>query len=157
MAQFHYQQQYYARLREQQRRWQHASYNYYNDPFYYTPASYRYSYGGHWHQTNRYGADLMRRAVSLGYEEGMRAGRADRQDGWRYDYRGTYAYQDASYGYDGYYIGYDQYSHYFREGFRRGYEDGYYSRYRYGHRDGSGDYKVLATVLAVVLGLQLLN
>ena len=72
MAQYHYQQQYHARLQAQQRRWLGVSYNYYNDPFYYTPASYRYSYGGHWHQTNRYGADLMRRAVSYGYE-GLRA------------------------------------------------------------------------------------
>src|SRR5690606_19399284 len=81
MAQIHYQQQYRARLRDQQRRWQLASYDYYSDPFYFTPASYRYSYGGQWYQTNHYGADLMNRAVNHGYEEGLRAGHADRQDG----------------------------------------------------------------------------
>ncbi|TWT23160.1 hypothetical protein FQY83_00440 [Luteimonas marina] len=157
MAQYRYQQQYYARLRDQQRRWQAASYDYWNDPYYYTPASYRYSYGGTWHQTNRYGADLMRQAVSYGYQEGLRAGRADREDGWRYDDRGSYGYRDASYGYDGRYLAHDQYAHYFRQGFQRGYEDGYHSRYRYGHRDDRGNYTVLAAVLGVILGLQLLN
>src|SRR5690606_35965286 len=98
MAQIHYQQQYRARLLQQQRRWQLASYDYYSDPYYYTPVSHRYSYGGQWYQTNRYGVNLMQQAVNHGYEEGLRAGRADRQDGWRYDYRGSYAYQDASYG-----------------------------------------------------------
>ncbi|MCW5581657.1 MAG: hypothetical protein KIS72_09975 [Luteimonas sp.] len=157
MAQYRYQQQYDARLREQQRRWYAGSYDYWRDPFYYTPASYRYSYGGRWYQTNRYGADLMRQAVSYGYQEGLRAGRADRNDGWRYDINGSYGYLDASYGYDGRYIAHDQYRHYFRQGFRYGYEDGYYGRYRYGHRDEHGDYRVLAAVLGVILGLQLLH
>ncbi len=157
MAQYRYQQRYHERLREQQRRWHAGSYDYWRDPFYYTPASYRYSYGGRWYQTNRYGADLMRQAVSYGYEEGLRAGRADRDDGWRYDASGSYGYLDASYGYDGRYIAPDQYSYYFRQGFQRGYEDGYYGRYRYGSRDERGDYRVLAAVLGVVLGLQLLH
>ncbi|HRN61211.1 MAG TPA: hypothetical protein PK743_12865 [Luteimonas sp.] len=157
MSQYRYQQQYHARMRDQQRRWRTSSHDYWNDPYYYTPASYRYSYGGQWYQTNRYGADLMRQAVSYGYQEGLRAGRADRDDSWRYDYRGSYGYMDASYGYGGYYIDQDQYAHYFRQGFERGYEDGYYSRQRYGHRNDRGDYTVLAAVLGVVLGLQLLN
>jgi hypothetical protein len=157
MAQYRYQQQYYARLYAQQRHWQRVSYNYYNDPFYYTPVSHRYLYGGTWYQTNRYGAALMERAVSYGYEEGLYAGRADRADGWRYDYRGSEAYHDALYGYDGYYIGMDQYQYYFRQGFQRGYEDGYYGRYRHGHRDEDGRYKVVAAVLGVILGLQLLR
>jgi hypothetical protein len=46
------------------------------------------------------------------------------------DYRDCYAYQDANFGYDGYYEDQGAYNHYFREGFRRGYEDGYYSRYQ---------------------------
>lgn len=157
MAQYRYQRDYQARLRAQERRWRMASYDYTRDPFYYTPASYRYSYGGRWYQTNRYGADLMRDAVRRGYSEGLRAGRADREDGWRYDYRGSDGYLDASYGYDGRYIGHDQYTHYFREGFQRGYEDGYHSRYRHGRRDERGDYTVLAAVLGVILGLQLLD
>ena len=158
MSQYRYQQHYHDRLREQQRRWYAAgAYDYWRDPFYYTPASYRYSYGGHWYQTNRYGADLMRRAVSYGYEEGLRAGRADRDDRWRYDVQGSYGYLDASYGYDGRYIAHDQYSYYFRQGFQRGYEDGYYGRYRYGSRDSHGNHTVLAAVLGVILGLQLLH
>jgi hypothetical protein len=157
MAQYRYQQQYYARLRAQQMRWHHATYDYYRDPFYYTPASHRYLYAGSWHQTNRYGAQLLERAVSIGYEEGLYAGRADREDGWRYDYRGSEAYQDALYGYDGYYVAAGQYRHYFREGFQRGYEDGYYGRYRHGRRDDDGHYRVLATVLGVILGIQLLR
>src|SRR5690606_9444352 len=121
LAQYRYQRDYYARLHEQERRWRSASWDYARDPFYSTPPSYRYSYGGRWYQTNRYGADLMRDAVRLGYDEGLRAGRADREDGWRYDYRSSYGYLDASYGYHGHYIPHDQYSHYFRQGFERGY------------------------------------
>lgn len=157
MAQYRYQRDYYARLRDQERRWRTTSYDYARDPYYSTPASYRYNYGGRWHQTNRYGADLMRDAVRYGYSEGLRAGRADRDDGWRYDYRSSDGYVDASYGYNGHYIAHDQYTHYFRQGFQRGYEDGYHGRSQYGRRDERGDYTVLAAVLGVVLGLQLLD
>jgi len=157
MAQYRYQREYEARLREQERRWRGTSWDYAHDPYYFTPPSYRYSYGGQWYQTNRYGADLMRQAVQRGYNEGLRAGHADREDGWRYDQRGSYGYLDASYGYDGRYIEPDQYTYYFRQGFERGYEDGYYSRHRYGRRDDGGEYSVLAAVLAAILGLQALN
>ena len=157
MEQYRYQQQYYQRLRSQQARWNARRYDYYNDPFYYTPASYRYSYGGRYYETNRYGADLMRQAVNYGYQEGLRAGRADRGDDWRYDYRNSYAYQDANYGYNGYYIDQDEYNYYFRQGFQRGYDDGYRDDYRYGRRDDDGHAAILASVLAVILGLQLLG
>jgi len=156
-AQYRYQQQYYDRLRQQQYRFSALNYNYYNDPYYYTPANYRYSYGGRWQSTNCYGADLMRQAVNYGYQEGLRAGRADRDDRWRSDYRNSYAYQDANYGYNGYYLGQDQYNYYFRQGFQRGYEDAYRNDYRYGRRDDNGNYAILTTVLGVILGLQLLH
>ncbi|HET6782899.1 MAG TPA: hypothetical protein VFH12_03610 [Pseudoxanthomonas sp.] len=156
-SQYRYQQQYYDRLRQQQIRFSSRNYNYYNDPYYYTPVSYRYSYGGRWYETNRYGGDLLRQAVNYGYREGLNAGRADRLDGWRSDYRSSYAYQDANYGYNGYYIDQDQYNYYFRQGFRRGYEDGYYGRYRYGHRGSDGNYAILAGILAVIVGLQLID
>jgi len=156
-AQYRYQQQYYQRLRQQQLRFSSRHYDYYNDPYYYTPASYRYSYGGRHYQTNRYGRDLMNQAVNYGYREGLRAGRADRQDGWRSDYRNSYAYEDANYGYNGYYIAQDQYNYYFRQGFQRGYDDGYYSRHRYGDRGSDGNYAILAGVLGLILGLQLLD
>lgn len=157
LNQHRYQQQYYDRLRRQQAQWLSVSYDYYNDPFYYTPASYRYSYGGRWHETNRYGADLMQQAINYGYQEGMRAGRADREDRWRNDYGNSYAYQDGSYGYQGRYLGRDQYAYYFRQGFERGYQDGYRGQYRYGQRRSDGTYAVVATVLSVILGLQLLR
>jgi hypothetical protein len=87
----------------------------------------------------------------------LRAGRADRQDNWRSDYRNSYAYEDANYGYNGYYLQQDQYNYYFRQGFQRGYEDGYRDDYRYGRRGSDGDYAITAAILAVILGLQLLH
>jgi hypothetical protein len=155
--QYRYQQEYYDRLRRQQASWNVRNYDYYNDPYYYTPASYRYRYAGRWHETNRYGADLIRQAVNRGYQEGLYAGRADREDRWRNDYRNAYAYQDANYGYNGYYISQGEYNYYFRQGFQRGYEDGYSDHYRYGRRNDDGNYAILAAVLAAVVGFQLLN
>src|SRR4030095_10843879 len=79
-----------------------------------------------------YGAGVLRQAVNHGYEEGFHTGEADRQDHWRSDYQDSYAYQDANYGYSGYYLAQDDYKYYFRAGFRRGYQDGYSSHYEYG-------------------------
>jgi flagellar biosynthesis/type III secretory pathway protein FliH len=95
-------------------------------------------------------------AVNYGYQEGFRAGEADRQDRWRSNYRDSYAYQDANYGYNGYYVDRDDYNYYFREGFRRGYEDGYSSRYQYG-RYSDGSYSVLDAILSKVLDFQSLR
>jgi hypothetical protein len=155
MAQYRYQQQYYDRLREQQVRWSARSYDYRNDPYYYTPDRYRYSYQGSWQRTNRYGADLIRQAINYGYREGLNAGRADRQDGWRNDYRNSYAYLDANYGYNGYYIPQGEYNYYFRQGFQRGYVDVYYSRDQDGRYDDNYDSaNILQAVLAAILNLQ---
>jgi hypothetical protein len=147
-AQYSFQQQYVARLRQQQVRVQgQAGYNYGRDPYFFTPPSYRYSRGGRYYETNQYGVDLLRQAVNYGYQEGCRAGMADRQDRWRADYESSYAYQDANYGYSGFYVDRDDYNTYFREGFRRGYEDGYNNRYRYGSYSNGR-----ATILGAVLG-----
>jgi hypothetical protein len=127
-----------------------ANYDYYNDPYFYSAPTYRYLRGGRYYQINEYGADLLRQALNAGYEEGYLAGQADREDGWRYDYGGCYAYQDANYGYSGYYIDQSEYNYYFREGFRRGYEDGYYGRYRYGSKV-NGVLRLLDGVLLAVL------
>ena len=154
MAQYRYQQQYYDRLRLQRERLAAARYNYYNDPYFYTPASYRYSWGGNTYQTNQYGADLLRQAINYGYNEGIRAGRADRLDHWRANYQDSYAYQDANYGYNGYYLNQSDYNYYFRQGFQRGYDDGYYSRGQYGRYDDNGTASVLQTVLSMILNLQ---
>ena len=153
LQQFRYQQDYWRHQRELRDRWYARSYSYYNDPFYYTPASYRYLREGRWHDVNRYAADLLQDAVRRGYDQGYRAGEADRLDGWRYDYRSNYAYLDANLGYYGYYVDQADYNYYFRQSFRRGYEDGYARAYRYGRYD-DGSYVILASVLQSILNLQ---
>jgi hypothetical protein len=96
---------------------------------------------------------MLRQAIRYGYDQGVRAGEADRLDGWRSDYRDNFAYQDAAYGYNGYYVSPGEYSYYFRQGFRRGYEDGYGRAARYGRMYG-GNYDILSTVLQAILNLQ---
>jgi hypothetical protein len=157
MAQYRFQQRYFQRLRQQQLSLRNARYyNYDRDPYFYTPPSYRYNRSGIYYQTNEYGANLLRQAVNYGYEEGFRAGQADREDHWGFNYEESYAYRDANYGYSGYYVAQDDYNYYFREGFRRGYEDGYHSRYQYGRRS-NGKYIILGTVLGVILTLEALD
>jgi flagellar biosynthesis/type III secretory pathway protein FliH len=133
-------------LRQDQLRLQSFSYYDYGDP------SYRYYREGQYYDVNQYGADLLTRAVNAGYEEGYRAGSADRQDGWQYDVENCDAFLDASFGYDGYYVDVAEYQHYFREGFRRGYEDGYYGRYQYGSYS-EGKYTILGNILTLILDL----
>jgi len=115
--------------------------------------SYNYYRNNQYYYVNNYGADLLRRAVNSGYDEGFRAGRADSQDGWQFDCESSDAFSDASYGYDGYYVDMAEYQYYFREGFRRGYEDGYYSRYQYGAYS-NGSYTILGNVLNLILDLR---
>ena len=157
MAQYRFQEEYLERLREQQLRLQNArDYDYYGDPYFYTAPSYRYSRSGRYYETNQYGADLLRQAVNNGYEEGYRAGLADREDRWGYSYRDSYAYQDANYGYGGFYVDQDAYNYYFRQGFQRGYDDSYYTRNRYGDNT-SGTFAVLGVVLSRILNLESLR
>lgn len=154
MAQYRFQQQYSEDLRQQQIRLQNEqNYNYNNDPYFYTAPSYRYSRNGSYYETNQYGADLLKQAVNYGYAQGSRAGQADREDGWGYNYKDSYAYQDANYGYNGMYMDQNEYNHYFREGFSRGYEDSYNSRYQYGSNSG-GRYSILETIMSQILNFQ---
>jgi len=153
LAQYRYQQAYYEQLRQQQARLENDRYDYDNDPYYYTPPTYQYRRGDNNYQTNEYGADQLRRASNTGYQKGHEAGRADKQDNWRFDYRNSFAYQDANYGFDGRYVQQDDYNYYFREGFQRGYEDGYYGRRTYGTNAGGSD-SLLGTVLNMILNLQ---
>jgi hypothetical protein len=146
MAKLRYQQRYLERLREDQLRLQ-------NSRYYYAPPAYRYYRGGRYYQVNQYGADMLRQAVRYGYEEGVRAGIADREDRWRYNYQDSYAYQDATFGYTGYYVDLNEYRYYFREGFRRGYEDGYYGRTRYGS-NSNGVYNILGAILQQIFNLR---
>jgi hypothetical protein len=157
MAQYRFQEEYLERVRQQQvflQNDRHPDYD--RDPYFYTAPIYRYNRGGRYYETNQYGADLLRQSMNNGYQEGFRAGEADRQDRWRSDYRDSYAYQDANYGYNGYYVDRDDYNYYFREGFQRGYEDGYNSRYQYG-RYSAGSYVMLEVIVSQVLGFQSLR
>ena len=151
-SQYRYQQQYALRL--QQLRIQEARRC--NTSYYYAAPTYRYSRGGSYYETNQYGANSLRQAINYGYEQGFRSGQGDRQDRWQSGYQDSYAYQDANYGYSGYYVDQNDYNYYFREGFRRGYEDGYDSRSQYG-RYSSGKYSILAAVLTGILNLQSLR
>ena len=69
---------------------------------------------------------------------------------------GCFAYRDANYGYNGYYISQDDYNYYFREGFRRGYEDGYHGRFKHG-RYSNGKYAILSSVLAGIVICEMLD
>jgi hypothetical protein len=156
MAQNRFHERYLERLRQQQIALRNAAnYDYYNDPYFYSAPIYRYSRGGRYYQINEYGADLLRQALNAGFEEGYLAGQADREDGWRYEYEDSYAYQDANYGYGGYYIDQSEYNYYFREGFRRGYEDGYYGRSRYGSKI-NGVLRLLDGALLTILRFEAL-
>jgi hypothetical protein len=156
MAQYRFQEQYLERVRQQQIHLRDDRFDYDRDPYFYTAPIYRYNRGGTYYETNEYGAKTLRQAVNYGYEEGFRAGKADRDDRWGSNYKDSYAYRDANYGYSGYYVNRTDYNHYFREGFRRGYEDGYNSRSRYG-RAVDGNYSILDTILSQILNFQNLS
>ncbi len=70
--------------------------------------------------------------------------------------RKPFGYQDANYGYDGYYVDQSEYQYYFRQGFERGYEDGYTSRSQYGQYS-NGTASILGTILETILNLQQIN
>ena len=150
-AQHGYQEQYIADLRQQQLRVQGQDrYDFTRELYLYQAPGYRYSRGGRYYDTNQYGVDLLRQAVNSGYQQGRLSGLADQQDRWPFNYRTSYAYLDANYGYSGFYVDQYNYNSYFREGFRRGYDDGYYGRDQYGaYADGTTS--ILATVLGGIL------
>ena len=155
--QYRSQQRYYERMNDQRRYYDNnRNDDYYSGSYQYSPVIYRYNRGGSYYYANRYQADLMRQAINYGYEEGYYAGRADRMDRWSFNYRDAYAYQDANYGYSGFYVDRDDYNYYFREGFRRGYEDGYRRRYHYG-KMSNGKVAMLAGTLAAILTFELIR
>jgi hypothetical protein len=129
--------------------------NFLDNPVYYLAPAYRYGYGGSYYETSRYGANLLESAVNQGYREGYQAGRADRRDGWPPNFRSSFAYSDASFGYTGLAVSRNDYNYYFRQGFQRGYEDGYYGRSRYGRYSGSSS-GVFETLLNQILNMNLL-
>jgi hypothetical protein len=152
VAQYRAQQEYAEQL-EKQREQLRAERRYDNEPYVVAAPTYRYQFNGTYHETNQYGVDLLRQAVNYGYRRGYRAGAADREDHWRFDYMNSPEYREATYGYAGSYVDLDDYSYYFRQGFRRGYQDGYYSRFQYGS-SSNGTFSILANVLAGILNLR---
>jgi flagellar biosynthesis/type III secretory pathway protein FliH len=114
--------------------------------------TFRYTVGSTNRETNRYGADVMRQAVNNGYQQGFKAGRADRRDHWSSNYQQSYGYQDANFGFRGNYLPQSDYNYYFREGFRRGYEDGFARHSQYG-TVVNGSPSILGTILVGILGL----
>jgi hypothetical protein len=140
LSQLRFQQEYFEHLRQDRIRLEAER------DYYYAAPEYRYYRAGRYYETSRYGSDMLRRAVNYGYAEGARAGQADRADGYRFDFDDSPAFQDAAYGYDGYYVDLPEYQYYFREGFRRGYEDGYEGRYQYGSYN-NGVFNILGGVL----------
>jgi flagellar biosynthesis/type III secretory pathway protein FliH len=156
-AQYRFQADYLERSRQQQISFRNErDHDYDHDPYFYTAPIYRYRRAGRYYEVNQYGADMLRQAVNYGYSEGYRTGQADRQDRWHSNYQGSYAYQDASYGYSGFYVDQSQYNYYFRQGFRRGYQDGYRSRYQYG-RYSNGTYSVRINLMGAILGFESLR
>jgi len=151
------QQQYAQNLQQQQLQAQNdRNRDYGRDPYFNTRFNYRYKKGTQYRQTNRYGAEVLRQAVNYGYQQGIRAGDADRLDHWGYKYQNAFAYRDANYGYTGRYVDQSDYNYYFRQGFRKGYDDGYYRRARYGRQSG-GSYTVRRAVLSDILRLEVIR
>jgi hypothetical protein len=152
MAQYHAQQEYAEQLAKQREQLE-AERRYETEPYVVTAPTFRYQFGGTYHETNQYGADLLRQAVNNGYRRGYGAGTADRADHWRSDYANSPEFREATFGYTGSYVDLGDYSYYFREGFRRGYQDGYSARLRYGS-ESNGAYSMLGNVLAGILHLR---
>jgi hypothetical protein len=150
-AQYQQHEQYLKNLQEQQQHLQ-ASRDVAHDPYITAPANFRYRFNGNTRETNQYGADLLRQAVSDGYQQGYAAGAADRRDHARSNYQGAFGYQDANYGYNGSYVPESDYNYYFREGFRRGYQDGFGNRAQYG-TIANGNASILGNILTSILGL----
>jgi len=107
---------------------------------------------GRWYNVDNSQADILRSAVSQGYQQGYEAGRDARRARRRGDYRSVQVYREGTYGYTS---GVDQslYSYYFQQGFQRGWQDGYNSRFRYG-REQNGAAAISDAILDTVLGLR---
>ncbi len=132
----------YERQQRQYERQQQRAYN----------QRYRVYSNGRYYETDDRGAELLRQAVNRGYQQGYRAGQADRGYRRNYNYYGSSMYRSGNYGYDRY-VDSSMYRHYFQQGFQRGYEDGYYSRNRYGYNNNGG-LSILGSILSGILNIQ---
>jgi hypothetical protein len=69
--------------------------------------------------------DLRQTALNAGYNEGMKAGRSDRDHRRAFEYRDESAYRNASKDYNSRMGDRGLYAQYFRQAFQTGYSDGY--------------------------------
>lgn len=69
--------------------------------------------------------DLRQTALNAGYNEGIKEGRNDRNDGNRFEYRDESDYRSATKDYNSRFGNRALYQQYFRQGFANGYRDGY--------------------------------
>jgi flagellar biosynthesis/type III secretory pathway protein FliH len=113
---------------------------------------YRVYRNGSYYQTDSRGAELLRQAVNRGYQQGFRAGQADRNTRRRANYGISSVYRNGNYGYQSY-VDSSQYRYYFQQGFERGYQDGYNSRYQYG-TNSNGGLNILGSILQGILNIQ---
>ena len=114
---------------------------------------YRVYRDGGYYQTDYRGAELLRRAVNAGYQQGYRQGQQDRRYGRSDGYYGSNIYRSGSYGYQSY-VDRSQYQYYFQEGFERGYEDGYNTQTRYGYRSSGGVMNIIGSILGSILNIR---
>lgn len=95
---------------------------------------------------------MLRQAVNRGYQQGIRAGQADRNNRRGSSYNNSSIYRSGNYGYQNY-VDSRQYQYYFQQGFERGYQDGYNTRYQYG-TNNNGAFNILGTILQGILNIQ---
>jgi flagellin-like protein len=143
----------YQRASQYGNRTYNRTYNTYNNGMYNNGnrGYYRVYRDGGYYQTDYRGAELLRRAVNSGYQQGYRQGQLDARYGRGGDYYGNNVYRNGTYGYQSY-VDRSQYQYYFQQGFQRGYEDGYNNQFRYGTRSGSG-ISILGNILNGILNL----
>ncbi len=112
--------------RERARRYGYDNYGYDNRT-YGNNDWYRRNQGGYYDGYSNYGGSYQYRqtALNAGYNEGVKAGRRDRQSGRGYEFRDEGAYQSADKDYNSRYGDREIYRQYFREAFQNGYADGY--------------------------------
>ncbi len=112
---------------------------------------YRVYQNGSYYRVDNRGADLLRKAVNNGYQQGYRAGMNDRRYRRNSGYHNLTIYRSGTYGYRSY-VARDQYQYYFQQGFERGYQDGYSNSLRYGTRSGNS-YNILGSILGTILNI----
>lgn len=140
------------RLQNQRNRSVYSNNNGYYNNGYGNNRRYRVYRNGSYYNTDQRGAELLRQAVNRGYQQGVRAGQADRSNRRSGNYRNYSIYRDGNFGYQSY-VDSQQYQYYFQQGFERGYQDGYYSRYQYG-TNNNGTFNILGAILSGILNLQ---